>query len=51
MEKINFGFEIKQKSSFSKQLNDSSFLNDQNIKEIFGSKSFETSWQFIETLA
>jgi chromatin remodeling complex protein RSC6 len=51
MEKINFGFEIAStQDSFNKR-NTSSILTDKSLKEVFGSKSFETSWAFIETLA
>ena len=51
MEKINFGFEITSKQSSFCRRDTSSILTDKNLKDVFGSKSFETSWAFIETLA
>jgi len=47
LKNINFGFRgLSQEDKISRD-----FLKPRKIKEVFGTKSFETSWGFIETLA
>jgi hypothetical protein len=47
MKKNNFGFDVLVNSNKKKE----SVLKPIKLKIFFGEKSFETSWQFIETLA
>lgn len=49
MEKIDFGF--KGLNSDNKISRDSTSFQAKSLQNFFGQKSFETSWQFIETLA
>ncbi len=50
MEKTNFGFELPEPQANNKN---SLFFRQQSqkLKTMFGAKSFETSWQYIETLS
>ncbi len=54
LKNINFGFRgLSKKREISTALRGTArdFLKPRKIKEVFGTKSFETSWGFIETLA
>ena len=49
MEKNNFGFSgLAENDKFSR---DYVSLKPKSLKSFFGTKSFETSWGFIESLA
>ena len=55
LKNINFGFRgLSQEdkiSPFGIAQGERDFLKPRKIKEVFGTKSFETSWGSIETLA
>ena len=50
MKENNFGFKGLSSDIDQKFSRDFASLRPKKLKEVFGQKSFETSWQFIETL-